>query len=89
APLKLHATTGTLDLAAAGDFIGLSLRTLTARRIEGRPVCWRLVENLSSFERVARRATDDEAVLWLPGYPPSWWLSAVRTLIAAAPAPAL
>lgn len=88
APLKLHAAAGTLDLAAAGDFIGLSLRTLTAARIEGRPACWRLVENLSSFERVARRAADDEAVLWLPGYPPSWWLSAVRTLIAAAPAPA-
>ena len=88
APLKLHGAAGTLDIAAAGDFIGLSMRTLMAARIDGHPDCWRLVENLSSFERVARSAVAGEAVLWLPGYPPSWWLGAVRTLLAAAPAPA-
>lgn len=88
APLRLHSATGTLDIAAAGDFIGLSVRTLMAARIEGRPDCWRLVENLSSFERVARGASAGDAVLWLPGYPPSWWLGAVHTLLAAAPAPA-
>lgn len=88
APLRLHSATGALDIAAAGDFIGLSVRTLMAARIDGRPDCWRLVENLSSFERVARSASAGDAVLWLPGYPPTWWLGAVRTLLAAAPAPA-
>ncbi|WP_040570661.1 DUF2399 domain-containing protein [Methyloversatilis thermotolerans] len=87
APLRLHSSAGVLDLGAAGDFIGLSPRTLEHSRVEGKPACWRLVENLSSFERVARSAAADEAVLWLPGYPPSWWLQAIRTLLAAAPAP--
>lgn len=87
APLQLHGPAGVLDIGAAGDFIGLSLRTLERSRVCGQPACWRLIENLSSFERVARSAAAEEAVLWLPGYPPTWWLQAMRTLLAAAPAP--
>ena len=52
------------------------------------PRVWHVVENLSSFERVARSCAADEGALWLPGYPPSWWQQAVTTLLRHLPAPA-
>jgi hypothetical protein len=52
------------------------------------PRVWHVVENLSSFERVARSCAADEGALWLPGYPPSWWQQAVATLLRHLPAPA-
>jgi hypothetical protein len=55
--------------------------------IERPPQRWVVVENRTSFERRARAAAADEAVLWVPGRPPSWWLGAVRTLLRHAPAP--
>lgn len=93
APVRRDALLKSAGAARAHDMdrvIGLLLRAgliETEERFERGT--WRLVENLSSFERVARSAVAGEAVLWLPGYPPSWWLGAVRTLLAAAPAPAL
>lgn len=79
---------GHLDLAAAGDLLAITPSTLHAvTTVERAPVRWVVVENRTSFERRARQATDEEAVLWVPGRPPVWWRDAVRQLLACAPAP--
>ena len=46
------------------------------------------MENRTSFERVARHREADVGVIWLPGFPPSWWHNAVGKLLDIAPAPA-
>ena len=80
---------GTLDLAANVGFAALTPATLsTATSASGTPRRWQLVENRTSFERVARTRTPDTGVIWLPGFPPAWWREAVTQLLALAPAPA-
>jgi hypothetical protein len=89
APLALVTDGGEIDLAAAGDFVGLTADTLRrTRSIRGRPACWRVIENRTSFERAARTLGDVDAVVWVPGFAPTWWSEAVRRLIALAPTPA-
>lgn len=89
APLRLHTATGIIDLNASADWCALTPETVaTAQGCDGRPRVWRLVENLTSFERSARQRTPDTAVVWLPGFPPGWWQESMRCLLAAAPAPA-
>lgn len=41
------------------------------------------------FDRLAATLPAGDALVWLPGYPPGWWLQAMRHLITLAPAPAL
>lgn len=52
------------------------------------PATWRLVENRSAFEKAAAARQSDEAVLWLPGYPPGWWSESITHLLHLSPAPA-
>jgi len=88
APLRMHGS-GHIDLGAAPDFVGLTPRTIAlCEGIEGTIGVWRLVENRTSFEHVARRHGVQDAVVWLPGHPPTWWEAAMARLIALSPAPA-
>ena len=88
-PIRLHTATGIIDLNASADWSALTPETIaTAQRCDGQPHAWRLIENLTSFERSARQRTPDMAVVWLPGFPPSWWQECMRRLLIAAPAPA-
>lgn len=88
-PIRLHTATGVIDLNASADWSALTPETIvTAQQVDGQPRTWRLVENLTSFERLARQRTPDMAVIWLPGFPPSWWRESMRILLAAVPAPA-
>jgi hypothetical protein len=90
APLVLNTSGGAIDLAAAPDFIALSADTIAAAvSIQGEIGSWRMVENRTSFERAARQYGANDAVVWLPGFAPSWWKSAMATLLRFAPAPAL
>jgi len=89
APLKLTMPHGQLDLASCADFAALtpsSVHAVTA--ISGMVSHWQLVENRTSFERVAKKREPNVGVIWLPGYPPSWWHTAVGQLLDRAPAPA-
>lgn len=89
APSIIRLPGGEIALGALPDFAALTPATVAA--ISGArqpPRVWHVVENLSSFERVARACAADEGALWLPGYPPSWWQQAVATLLQHAPAPA-
>jgi hypothetical protein len=90
APLTLHFAHGPLDLAACPDFAALTpATTQKMARTEGAVAHWHLIENRTSFERAARQRHPDTGVIWLPGFPPTWWLDAVGRLLDLAPAPAL
>lgn len=89
APLALVGDRGRIDLNAAPDFVGLSLATLeTVAQAESAVRQWTLIENRTSFERCARARSATEGALWLPGFPPGWWQTAIARLLALAPAPA-
>jgi hypothetical protein len=89
APVTLLLPQGSLNLAACADFCALTPATLAAATsADGKPVRWHLVENRTSFERVARNRAPDAGVIWLPGVPPGWWREAVAHLLTLVPAPA-
>ena len=89
ANLNLQVSLGEIILSAMPDFAALTPATVkNIKSINGVISTWILVENRTSFERVARNRQANEGVIWLPGYPPSWWKEAVNQLIKNAPAPA-
>jgi hypothetical protein len=89
APLRLHLPHGQIDLAASPDFAALTPATMQAvTTATGTVSRWQLVENRTSFENVAKKREADTGVIWLPGFPPTWWREAVGRLLDLAPAPA-
>ena len=79
----------SIALDSAADWIGLTPATVAAIVAADSCLrCWRLVENRSSFERVARQRAFADGVVWLPGFPPGWWRTAMARLLACAPAAA-
>lgn len=90
APLIFATPHGPINLGASPDFIGLSLNSIAAvSGIDGAIAAWRVVENRTSFERVAREYGQRDAVIWLPGFAPGWWKQSVQHLLRLKPAPAL
>jgi hypothetical protein len=89
APLVLQMPQGQLDLSACPDFAALTPATVQAATATSGTVSrWLLVENRTSFERVARNREANTGVIWLPGFPPTWWHEAVGRLLDHSPAPA-
>jgi hypothetical protein len=89
ASLILTLPRGQLDLSSITDFAALTPSTLqNATAATGSVRHWQLVENRTSFERVARQREHDVGVIWLPGFPPSWWSASVSHLLDLVPAPA-
>lgn len=90
APFVLDSVNHALDLNAVPDCIGLTPETIArVTRLTGSVERWQLLENRTSFERAARRYGDQNAVVWLPGYPPPWWEEVMANLLKLCPAPAL
>lgn len=90
APLTLQLPQGKIDLAACPDFAALTPSTIgDIRTIFGAVKHWHLIENQTSFERMAKKRDADAGIVWLPGFPPSWWHEAMGHLLDLAPAPAL
>lgn len=78
-----------LRLDASPDWLALTPATLGQLiAAEETPRVWCLVENRTSFERLARQRGMVDAVVWLPGFPPSWWRTALARLLQHAPAAA-
>lgn len=78
-----------LPLNASPDWLALTPATLDQLvAAEEAPRVWRLVENRTSFERLSRQRGTLDAVVWLPGFPPSWWRTALARLLLHAPAAA-
>lgn len=89
ASLNLQVGLGEINLSSMPDFAALTPVTVNnIKSVNGIISTWILVENRTSFERVARNRQANEGVIWLPGYPPSWWKEVVSHLIKNAPAPA-
>ena len=89
ASLTLTLPHGQLDLSSHPDFAALTPATLqNTTAASGTTSRWQLVENRTSFERVARQREHDVGVIWLPGFPPSWWCASVSHLLDLVPAPA-
>lgn len=89
APLTLTLPHGQLDLASCADSAALTPATLQAATAASGTISrWQLVENRTSFERVARQREHDAGVIWLPGFPPGWWRKAVGQILDLAPASA-
>jgi hypothetical protein len=89
ASLTLTLPRGQLDLSILPDFAALTPATLkSVTAVTGSIRHWQLVENRTSFERVARQREQDVGVIWLPGFPPSWWHVSVGHLLDIVPAPA-
>jgi hypothetical protein len=90
APLALTGESGRVDLRGVPDCIGLSPETIGgASAVEGSIRSWRVLENRTVFERVARAAGDVDGVLWVPGFAPSWWKEGVGRLLDLFPDDAL
>jgi len=90
AALTLTSPQGQLDLSCHPDFAALTPATIQGvAAVSGTIKYWKLVENRTSFERVARQHEIDVGVIWLPGFPPSWWCKSVGHLLDMCPAPAL
>lgn len=89
AGLGLTLGSRRLELGATTEPLALTPATIAAATAsEDPPSEWQVVENRTSFERLARAAARDVGVLWVPGRPPGWWRSAVSHLLTLAPAPA-
>ncbi len=89
ASLTLILPHGQLDLSCHSDFAALTPATLqNTIAASGSVRHWQLVENRTSFERVARQREHDVGVIWLPGFPPSWWCASVSRLLDLVPASA-
>lgn len=90
APLILRGPQlGVIDLRGIKDCIGLTPSTIEGiSEAEGRIGSWRVVENRTTFEHAARQHGKDDAVVWIPGFPPTWWLRTMSQLVAVARAPA-
>lgn len=83
-PICLTFQGGTLDLRVVPDMISLSPETI-ASVISGHGIHegWLLIENRTSFEDVARRMGHRFITVWMPGFVPDWWLTALNHLVSA------
>lgn len=89
APFCLCQGDGALDLRLVPDLIGLSPLTLSQiDTITGDIDAWLLIENRTSFEQVARQVGARQAVVWMPGFAPDWWLQTMDYLLRLLPRPA-
>ncbi|OIR14628.1 hypothetical protein GALL_44330 [mine drainage metagenome] len=89
AQLTLTLPNGRIDLASCADFAALTPATIQdATAASGTVNRWQLVENRTSFERATKSREVETGVIWLPGFPPTWWRETVGRLLNLAPAPA-
>ena len=90
APLTLISEGGSLDLRCVPDAIALTPATIEKiAAIRGTVQSWRILENRTVFERVAKAHGASDGILWVPGFAPTWWKQSVGRLLDLCPAPAL
>lgn len=79
---------GQVDFRMLPGAVALTQEQITrATAFGGEISCWKVVENLTSFERVVASSGEIEGVIWVPGFAPSWWVQTVTHLVAVTKAP--
>ncbi len=87
-PGALVFTEGQVDFGLLPGAVALTKEQVTrATAFAGEISCWKVVENLTSFERVVASSTETEGVIWVPGFAPSWWVLTVVHLVTVTKAP--
>jgi len=97
-PGGLQFPEGTVDLTLFPGSLGLTKeQIMRATGFKGNIARWKIIENLTSFEKVVKESGPDEAVAWVPGFAPTWWKDAMghlarltqsKALVACDPDPA-
>ena len=74
---------GQVDFRLLPGSVALTQEQITrATAFVGEISCWKVVENLTSFERVVASSTEQEGVIWVPGFAPSWWVQSISHLLS-------
>jgi hypothetical protein len=81
---------GQVDFSLLPGALALTMEQITgASGYAGEITCWKVVENLTSFERVVSSSGKTEGVIWVPGFAPSWWVKSISHLISLTKAPGM
>ena len=79
---------GHVDFRLLPGAVALTEEQVTrTTAFSGEISCWKVVENLTSFERVVASSTETEGVIWVPGFAPSWWVRTISHLISVTKSP--
>ncbi len=79
---------GPVNFRILPGAVALTQEQITrATAFTGEITCWKIIENLTSFERVVKSSAETEGVIWVPGFAPSWWTKSVSHLVAITDAP--
>lgn len=88
-PISFLFGNGEINLACAADFIQLTPRTIKLIvGVRGSCRSFRVTENKTTFEHVAKKYCKQDVVLWVPGFAPLWWIESVKKLASLIPVPA-
>jgi len=86
--LSLRKFESQIDLLEIG-FLAIPCKQFaTPMAVAAGPSTYWLIENRASFERQAQKCIPGTCLIWLPGRPSKDWLTAMRWLLAQAPASA-
>jgi len=90
-PVQMQLKQGVIDISSAHGFIGITPETILSSMtgLVGNFNCLRLLENQTTFEHVAKKYGHMDIVIWLPGYPPSWWQNCLKIIAAHVSCPAM
>lgn len=87
-PAALVFPEGQVDFRLLPGAVALTQEQITrASAFAGKISCWKVIENLTSFERVVASSTETEGVIWVPGFAPSWWVQTVAYLVSMTKVP--
>jgi len=74
---------GQVDFRLLPGAVALTMeQIIRATGFVGEVTCWKVVENLTSFERVVASSGETEGIVWVPGFAPTWWIHSVSHLVS-------
>lgn len=87
-PGSLTFPEGQIDFRILPGAVALTMdQLILATEFSGEISCWKVLENLTSFEHVVASSGETEGVIWVPGFAPSWWVKAITHLVSVTKGP--
>jgi hypothetical protein len=87
-PGCLRFPEGEIDFRMLPGAVALSMdQLIRVTEFSGEISCWKVLENLTSFEHVVASSGETEGVIWVPGFAPSWWVRAITNLVLVTKSP--